>query len=348
MIYLQRVRNSLLSFINNSKQIKMETDSLFLHFQMEARRQNLDADYNDFFDLIREFCEKEILIPVKASGSNGRVPKLCRRFRKPSSKDSVPAGFLHALHPDINIQFYLDHPSRVLADREKLIAIDRFLRTKASLEEISLNERSLEIFGDEKLLSSSQGRMLLKRTGLDNRKLNFYFTNEPFFYVDFRNLSKERNILIVENKDTFYSLWRVFREAGSSIKGVEYSLLIYGEGKKIISSLSFANEVLGIPTAFDYHYFGDLDREGVNILSSLITSYPELNISPSATLYAALLESNRLVAYRTHQRLAHNAISIVSHFLDSSIVDTIAKLMEDEFFIPQEALTRSDFMEMCR
>jgi len=46
-------------------------------------------------------------------------------------------------------------------------------------------------------------------------------------------------VLIVENKDTFFSLKALFQEGINRWSGKSFSMLIYREGRKILKSISF-------------------------------------------------------------------------------------------------------------
>ena len=67
-------------------------------------------------------------------------------------------------------------------------------------------------------------------------------------------------------------------------------MLIYGEGKKIINSLKFINEIAEGTDIEKIYYFGDLDFEGIGIYNSLAFKYPEFTIVPHVELYRELLK----------------------------------------------------------
>lgn len=94
----------------------------------------------------------------------------------------------------------------------------------------SLNERSFQIWQQEKFLAQ-EGQRLLKNVGLTLDDLNIYETAEPLAYY---SVSKEtpQNILIIENKDTFYSLRKHMIEGHQQILGFPMKTLIYAGGKK--------------------------------------------------------------------------------------------------------------------
>ena len=71
--------------------------------------------------------------------------------------------------------------------------------------------------------------------GIGEELLNMYGTAEPFaYYAHTRDVPQ--NILILENKDTFYSMRRVLLNGKTAICGMETGTLIYGAGKRVIRS----------------------------------------------------------------------------------------------------------------
>ena len=113
-------------------------------------------------------------------------------------------------------------------------------------------------------LKKIQQRLLLNNLGLSLEKLNIYNTPEPFFY--YINDKSINNILIIENKDTWFTIRRILKENPRKIFGYDIGLLIYGEGKKIISSIEFLKEKeLSFLHDPNIKYWGDIDYEGINI-----------------------------------------------------------------------------------
>ena len=132
-------------------------------------------------------------------------------------------------------------------------------REKLSRPE-SINERSFEIWGREKFLSKEQGKKVLSHCGLDLEFLDLYPTAEPLAYYS-HTRETPQNLLILENKDTFFSMRRHLLEGGEKILGTEIGTLIYGGGKRIIRSFqdfSLCIEPYMRDAGNKIYYFGEL------------------------------------------------------------------------------------------
>ncbi|MHB1652942.1 MAG: Wadjet anti-phage system protein JetD domain-containing protein [Desulfitobacteriaceae bacterium] len=196
-----------------------------------------------------------------------------------------------------------------------LLALDAFYKDPRQSETLTtsyaLNERSFQIFRDEKFLASDEGRSFLQRIALTEEVLGTYRTTEPFFYVDYRysidflandleftlpanaDMSKERtlNALVIENKDTFFSLKKCWNAGQPILGGIPFQIPIYGEGRKIVGSFPFIHEVPGTKTtSWRYYYFGDLDPEGLDIYGTLAAHFPNYEITPCTYVYEKLLD----------------------------------------------------------
>ena len=144
---------------------------------------------------------------------------------------------------------------------EWVLLLNEYLKTKReNLHwQISQNERSFEIWNREKFLLKEEGKKVLKRCGLDVEKLNFYQTAEPLAYYS-HTRKTPKNMLILENKDTFYSMRRHLLEGKKSILGVTIGTLIYGAGKGIFKSFQdfeFCVEPYMKEKKNQIFYFGD-------------------------------------------------------------------------------------------
>ncbi|ATW26773.1 hypothetical protein [Candidatus Formimonas warabiya] len=97
---------------------------------------------------------------------------------------------------------------------------------------MSRKERSFSVWGREKLLDEQYAlvREVLAFSGLKEDFLAFYDTPEPFFeYVHSRE--EGMTVLVLENKDTWFILRKLFRETGKNrIDGIRIDALIYAEG----------------------------------------------------------------------------------------------------------------------
>ena len=235
--------------VNHSKK-SIETFDLLSktekHFKSDVFE--LKGGYKAFAAIINDFCQKGILIPVKASKTNGRTPSLYNKYRIVLKKecDSTYLEELNSLHPMLDKSFYHKNPGLYKEDRKYILDLSKYLldneKTKWLNYRCTMNERSFEIFNDEKFLEG-RGKAFLKRLGLSLDDLNCYKAIEAFFYILFQK-KEMTNVLIIENKETFFSVLKYFERKGRrSLCGTEIDMLIYGEGKKIINSLKFINEI---------------------------------------------------------------------------------------------------------
>ena len=163
----------------------------------------------------------------------------------------------------ISVDYYLAHLDMYEKDRIWVLMLNEYLKkyTDALLTPESLNERSFEIWHREKFLDREQGKKILKRCGLNVEALNVYRTTEPLsYYTHTRNTPQ--NILILENKDPFFSMRNYLLNGHTEIFGAEIGTLIYGAGKGIIRSFQdfdlCAEPYMKHPKNTIY-YFGDLD-----------------------------------------------------------------------------------------
>ena len=261
--------------------------------EKELREYVSVQDYNQCYTIVIELVNSKIIAPVKSSGSNGMHPPLHKRYLivKPESNYEELIPEIRLLHGRLNIEGYLTDPEKYKSHRYWLSFLDAFLKNSAQSLEIplSINERSFQIFKKEKALKEDRGlaAVLNFNPGLC-KALNCYNTPEPFFTYDIGPWEaalpnkasvtmQEVNILILENKDTWYTLRSRMSSFCDSIAGIHFDSLIYGEGKKIsrkIDSLTEFEKSYFKGAKTNYYYFGDLDYEGMGIVHDLINTNP--------------------------------------------------------------------------
>ncbi len=134
-----------------------------------------------------------------------------------------------------------------------------------------MNERSFEIWQREKFLIKEQGKKILKRCKIEPEILNVYETTEPLSYYSHTRKTPQ-NLLIIENKDTFYSMRKHLLNGNDTILGMKIGTLIYGGGKGIFRSFQDF-DLCVVPymktEENQIYYFGDLDYEGIGIYECL-------------------------------------------------------------------------------
>ena len=250
-------KNKTFSILEMEKEIKKR-----LYIQSKS------FDYRSFANAINELEREGKIKPIVASKMNGMFPALFRKYSKVNEIEKIvdTIELLTNYHPQMNLMYFKTKNEEYQEKKYMLKAISEFLYTPDT-KLLTVNERSLELFEDEKFLESTEGKKFLSNIGVSIEKLVCEKTFEPFFYVRYDNHSI-KNVLIIENKDTFYSIKSLMREGINTWGNTSFQLLIYGEGNKITKSIEFIQE-LNLPTQGNVFYFGDIDREGLTIKHSL-------------------------------------------------------------------------------
>ncbi len=214
-----------------------------------------------------------------------------------------------------------------------------FLKSGEAAFPLSINERSLQVFGNEKFLASTECKKILNQYGLSIGLFNIYHTPEPFIY--YLNRSASKDALIVENKDTWYTMRKILMDTGS-ICNMDFKALIYGEGRKIQSSFEYINadDTRDIHDIQSFYYFGDIDSSGIDILYKLQKQYPLHQIIPFEIGYHYLFRKKH--SGRTKEMVVSIPISYekvqVLDFLGEDAVNEIYTLCNHDYIIPQELL----------
>lgn len=217
--------------------------------------------------------------------------------------------------------------------RDHLEAVNRWLHAVRDPTPAPVRERSLEIFGDEKVLNRliptslfAAGRMNLDL--LATYRAVVRFTSELVG-------SSGDLLLVVENCDTFDSLVRVLRERNDHRVGH----VGWGAGA------AFEASVLSIPRLYppptEVAYFGDLDEKGLRIPVNAATvavreGIP--SIRPAAGLYGALLAHARLQSI--HRRLSDSVAGELTTWLHPAHREQVIHLLTNGKRVAQEAVGR--------
>ena len=326
-----------------------------ISFEDLIRRRRL-PDYEQQYAYIMELLEAGQIKPLLASGKNGKKPALYREYWLIEEKKDTKAleeELKFTLIPGISIDYYLKHPEVYRRERPWVLMLNAYLRDEKEklLHGESVNERSFEIWNREKFLSREQGRKILKHCGLELETLNIYETTEPMAYYS-HTRKVPQNLLILENKDTFYSMrQQLLGQSGrmGKLLGEEIGTLIYGAGKGILRS--FQDFGLCVePYMADgrnrIYYFGDLDYEGIGIyesLAKLCQGRPE--IIPFQPAYEAMLEKAERVKELpdTKERQNRNISHLFFDWFSEETAGRMKQILEQGRYIPQEILNISDF-----
>lgn len=302
-------------------------------------------EYIDFSELINNYVNENLLEPVKASGKNGRSPALYNKYRIIKNENNIHSQLEHIkkLYPSFNISKYVKHPEMFRKYKNEIELLSNFLWKKEELLKatMSINERSFQIWGEEKLLKDkSIINSIFNYNDMNYSILNFYETPEPFFEYTFSN-EDIMNILIIENKDTWFSLRKIMREEKLNYLFRKYNILLYGEGKKIISRNDRFKEydMLLSKSKNSYYYFGDLDYEGIEIFQNLKTNNKTININLCTELYSLML--NESIKYNLPKtKLGQKKVDInlfLNNFNDDE-TKQILEILNNGLYVPQEIL----------
>ncbi len=313
-------------------------------------------DYQEYYDIINQLVNELYLRPMSKVKYNGMNPPLMTKYYILKEENDVDRGAeIRALDLTFNISGYLDNRSKYERNRMLLLDIDRFLKKNSqALEyEVSMNERSLQIFFDEKKMIKSCKTIFDFNPELFKR-LNCFMTPEPFFThnVNKSDTKNEYNILIIENKDTWYSLVRLSNKYPININGTLFDMLLYGEGKKVTRKINSLTDFTASLDMKDikYFYFGDLDYQGISIFEMLKLHNSELEIELFSFLYKKMLDIYTMSDMKVKEINKQEKINISQFLRKFSETDVclIEQLLSRGEYIPQEILNCQVLLNMIR
>ena len=305
--------------------------------------------YSEFYQVLKDLEDDGHIIPVKNSPLNGKNPSLKTRWRIVTTDKVISWDNKRFFQYSdlLDLSFYQRNPGYQTEEEwQKIEPIYFFLKEREEREWASLEERSLELFADEKYFYESRNKAVLKRINVSLADLKAKKYGEMFIYwrmvEGVKNIkSKVQDILILENHSTFFSCKRVLQK-GQSILGKKYDVLIFGEGKKIIKSLSFLEEISDTDNLRVF-YFGDIDPEGFMIYRLLKERYSDIAIELCLPLYRELLQTAEKSYICEKQRRNERDLQFVlAEFTAGNYaqeVERLRKLWYNGKRIPQELIT---------
>lgn len=301
------------------------------------------SSYDGLCETVSDLLRSGLLKPAgKDRSTNGMVPPLRLKYRivRPKRDNSAELLEIRSLLPAFSISGYLQQPSLYRKHRDILLPLDHFLKTrKQELRQImSENERAFSIWHDEKMLDSARCWNVLRFNHLD---LNTYATPEPFF--DYLCNGRRKVLLVLENKDIWYTLRRLMLERPENrcLFGTEIDGIVLGEGAKAARPHALEEyAALLQEDCFSFLYFGDLDYSGISIYLSVREASPNVKISPFLPAYRAMLAEGRKSEYgvdHSNQKKPEKMAAFLSQFSPEE-ADEIAQLLASGHYIPQEIL----------
>lgn len=309
--------------------------------------------YDDLCKVVANLIKEEKLLPVRRSGGNGKKPTLYKKYRileKYIDNSQFLDEINYKLSPKLSTEYYKKYIDKYKEHREYIIKLSNFITNKQHLlrEPVSMNERSFQIWGREKFLQKEGGKTIVKNLGMGLEELNYYDTSEPLAYYS-KCRETPQKILIIENKDTYYTMRRYLIGGGESILGEHISTLVYGGGKNI--NKAFNDYKISVE---DYVsdkrntilYFGDLDYEGIVIYERLYELFSkEYTMIPFIQGYKKMIDKARIDSIclpKTKEGQNRNISEIFFREFTKRYRTQIEKILKDSVYIPQEIVNITD------
>ncbi len=337
------IKNNIISQIKQQKGTFLSLDQL--------REWISPANYRELHNTIAQLQETGLLRPVGSPrNNNGMVPPLRLKYRilHPARDDSDVLEEIKQLSTELNISGYLKRPVLYRKHRDILLPLSRYLKNSRSRLDVpmSKNERAFSIWNREKVLDSAHCQSVLRFNGWENR-LNYYPTPEPFFdyLTGYLTGDEIHTLLILENKDTWYTLRRLLLQFPEKHRlfGARLDGVVLGEGRKAARPHALEEYASLLPyQPPQFLYFGDLDYAGIDIFLSVAAENPSLSVSLFLPAYQAMLRRSRKVGYgksHTDQTKPERLPDFLRLFPPEE-ADEIKTLLAGGRYLPQEILNR--------
>ena len=310
------------------------------------------STYNDLYILVSKLIENNEIEAIKNSGGNGKKPALYKRYRivKEEEDNSVYLEEIdYKILSKFDISYYKKNINKYKEHREYILVLNTFIKENEELLKIplSMNERSFQIWGREKFLQKEEGKLIIKNLGLNLKYLNYYDTSEPLAYYS-KSKKTPQNILILENKDTYYTMRKYLINSPNAILGNEIDTVIYGAGKGILKA--FKDYEISVE---DYlsskenkmYYFGDLDYEGIIIYENFYSKFKnKYNIKPFIEGYKKMIDKVDNMKSLPKTKDGQNR-NINDYFLKEFSMNyrkKIEEILKSDLYIPQEIINIID------
>ena len=320
----------------------------------ELEKKVKAENYHNLYEIIMSFIESGKIEAIKASGVNGKKPALYKEYRIIEEKEDFSVyeeELMYVLSPMISTEYYLRHLKQYKEDRKWVLLLNDFLKSNRQKLQIpkSLNERSFEIWHREKFLKEERGRKILNRCQISMEQLNVYETTEPLAYYT-HTRTVPQNMLILENKDTFYSIRKHMLAGNSQVLQTELGTLIYGAGKGIYRSFqdfSVCAEPYMKDKGNSIYYFGDLDYEGILIFETLVKLFAEgAKICLFVQGYLRMLEKAETIGFgqlpETKEGQNQNGGELFYSYFTPMQQEQIRSILSMGRYIPQEIVSEED------
>ncbi len=268
---------------------------------LELQLRRLLDDYFDmdgyslFYQSIEALQTEGVLTPILNKQHNGRTPSLSLYYwvNIKIQEDKWDRLEMMKLSDIFDFSYYEHHPEwQTKEEWMRIQNVYTFLKSVPEREVVSVEERSLELFGHEKFLldavSFPEGKGFLARIGVTEDQLKMVNYGEPFVFwmKQGKEIQDIRRVLLVENLSFFHTSIKLLE---ANLLDYEPELIIYGEGTKIERSFSYFFRMFP-SKPYLFYYAGDLDAAGYGIFIRLIEKYPDCSIQPALKIYRKMLD----------------------------------------------------------
>lgn len=301
--------------------------------------------YIDFYKLLKDM-ENNNIIRKYGTEQNSMQPRLYKRYKLIKENDDlnkdeeIKAMALNKL----NLTYYKKRATEFKEDYGILVILNEYMRNKDEYKNLGLNEISYELFGYEKDMTKTkeeEGRAskVMGKIGLNEDNIGCRIKFRPLLNTIYKGFYEKeiRNVLVVENQETYWTLNRFLRENRTSV-----DMLIFGEGYSVTKNFEGIIQY-GVTTDDNIIYYGDIDLEGVCIYSLFKKKFNNFNVSPYVKLYTRLLSTGLAKGVNKSISPNQNAPSDdeMKEFLgwfDDKERDEIERILVNRLYIPQESL----------
>ena len=309
----------------------------------ELQRLAVGCSYEVFAAAVRELVSAGVLVPVMAAGTD--YTGLGRRFRL--GRQALAAGRAEQVQREarerhlsarLALGWYYTQPESVWREELPLLEmLSRWLEGRRLLDTASLQQRSYDIFLDEKLLLE-RGE-LLAHVGLTRELLGVVEVPEPLMLaVNVAGLQVEVcHHLVVENKAPYVRLLPFLAESG-------FASLVLGYGWKVAGNLALLPQQCGRrETRQVCWYFGDFDWEGLAIWDSLQQKDYGVEVRLAVPFYRMFLR-HEMSQGKDNQAVQPEVLERFCRYFSADEAEQWREVLEGGGYYPQEALSEAELI----
>lgn len=300
-------------------------------------------DYIQLVNFIENLVQKETLKEIKTSNLNGMEPSLFNKYRvvqKVEDNTKYIEEVNYNFYFTFNKEYYLSNIDKYKEDKIYIEKLTQYFRNSNESLDIpmAINERSYDIWEEEKFLKDGRGFKILKNLGISIEAINIYTTPEPFVYFSI-NKDFNQNVLIIENKDTWYTIRKLMLEGQDTFLEEKVSTIIYGQGKCIEKSLQeyefTVERYLLNPNKLIY--WGDIDYEGIGIYERLKEKYKDkFTIELFSQGYKKMVKESKTKKLSITKDKQNKNIKDIFYNELKEIESDIKNILQSGEYIPQE------------